>query len=131
MTRRNAVGDFKDGELAGLAWLGDEQHGELSDGELGDGEISDEQLRDEQLSDAELTALALSADPDAPIAPGAVRLDLFAGQPGCFLPEWYMPRVMAKRARGWRVPAIYAIIAAFLLIDAFGLCITYGQLVVA
>ncbi|HTV10993.1 MAG TPA: hypothetical protein VME20_03955 [Acidimicrobiales bacterium] len=114
----SALGDFRDRALAeeGLAPLSYDEQAKLGD---------------EALSDEALTALALSADPDAPIAPGAVRLDLFARQPSGFLPEWYMPRVMAKRVRGWRVPVVYAIIAAFLLIDAFGLCITYGQLVAA
>jgi hypothetical protein len=47
------------------------------------------------------------------------------------LPEWYMPPVLARVSKGWRRPVVFAIIAAFLLIDGLGLCITYGQLVVA
>lgn len=88
-------------------------------------------LDGEPLSDAELTALALASDPDQPLDPDAVALDLrpveFAGA----LPEWYMPPVVARVSKGWRRPVVFAIIAAFLLIDAFGLCITFGQLVAA
>lgn len=84
-----------------------------------------------ELSDDELTALALAADADEPLSPDAIPLDVYAGRDGAFLPAWYMPPVMARRARRWRVPAIWVIIAAFLLVDAFGLCICYGQLVAA
>jgi hypothetical protein len=82
-------------------------------------------------TDEELTVLALEADPEQSLGPDAVQLDLSAAQPGAFLPEWYMPRVMATRVRGWRMPLVFMIVGAFLLIDAFGLCITYGQLVAA
>jgi hypothetical protein len=40
-----------------------------------------------------------------------------------------MPPVVAGVSTGWRRPVVFAIVASFLLIDAFGLCITYGQLV--
>jgi len=123
MPGRHALGGFSDGDLAG--------GGQVSLADDRPVEFTGEELTDDEFTDEELTALALAADPDAPIAPGAVRLDVFAKQPGGFLPEWYMPRVMAKKAQGWRVPAVYMIIAALLLIDAFGLCITYGQLGVA
>jgi hypothetical protein len=83
------------------------------------------------ITDEELTALALAADADEPLSPDAVPLDVYAATDGSFLPSWYMPPVMARRARHWRVPAIWVLIAAFLLIDAFGMCICYGQLVAA
>jgi hypothetical protein len=83
------------------------------------------------LSDQELTALALASDVDEPLSPDAVPLDLYASQDGGFLPAWYMPPVTARRARHWRVPVIWVLVASFLLIDAFGLCICYGQLVAA
>jgi hypothetical protein len=44
---------------------------------------------------------------------------------------WYMPPVVARAAGGWRRPLVFVLIAAFLAIDGFGLCITYGQLVAA
>jgi len=83
------------------------------------------------LTDEELTALALAADPDEPVSPGAVPLSLGQSQFPGPLPAWYMPPVMAGASRSWRVPVVVLIIAAFLLIDAFGLCITFGQLVAA
>jgi hypothetical protein len=90
-----------------------------------------EALDGEPFSDAELTALALAADPDQPLDADAVALDLrpvvFAGA----LPEWYMPPVVTRVSKGWRRPIVFAIVAAFLLIDGFGLCITYGHLVAA
>jgi hypothetical protein len=49
------------------------------------------------------------------------------------LPAWYMPSPMAgaRRLTGWRRRVAIAIIAAFLLIDAAGLCSTYGSIVLA
>lgn len=81
-------------------------------------------------TDDELTALALAADPDQPLSPDAVPLALYP-QPFGPLPLWYMPPVMASATRSWRMPVVLMIVAAFLLIDAFGLCITYGQLTAA
>jgi hypothetical protein len=89
------------------------------------------ELEEMEFSDEELTALALASDVDEPLSPDAVPLDLYASQDGGFLPAWYMPPVTARRARHWRVPVVWVVIAAFLLIDAFGLCICYGQLVAA
>jgi hypothetical protein len=87
-------------------------------------------LGDAGLTEAELTALALAADPDAPVDPDAVPLGLYlAGSPG-LLPQWYMPEAMARGAR-WRTLVVILIIAAFLLIDAAGLCSTYGHIVIA
>ena len=85
----------------------------------------------DSFSDEELTALALAADPDQPVDDGAVPIDLYP--PGTYglLPCWYMPPVTARGGRRWRVPVVFLLVAAFLLIDAFGLCITYGQLVAA
>ncbi len=83
------------------------------------------------ITDDELTALALAADPDAPLGEDAVALPLYPDEPFGALPAWYMPPAMARVSGGWKRYAIFAIIAAFLVIDAFGLCITYGQLVAA
>ena len=42
-----------------------------------------------------------------------------------------MPPVMAgvPRVHGWRRGLVFAFIASLLLIEAFGLCTTYGQLI--
>lgn len=83
------------------------------------------------LTDDELIALALAADADQPLGPDAVPLALYPSQSPGYLPQWYMPPVMARVTRGWRRPLVFLVIAAFLAIDGFGLCITYGQLVAA
>ncbi len=79
------------------------------------------------ISDEELTALALAADPDQPLDADAVPLaDYLAGSFGP-LPAWYMAPVMARHSGRRRQMIILAVVGAFLLIEAFGLCSTYGQ----
>jgi hypothetical protein len=86
---------------------------------------------DAPLSDEELTALALAADPDQLPDADAVPLAFYQRQPAGGLPQWYMPAVVARGSRRWKLPVVLAVIAGFLAIDGFGLCITYGQLVFA
>ena len=43
------------------------------------------------------------------------------------LPAWYMAPVMARHSGRRRKAIILAVVGAFLLIEAFGLCSTYGQ----
>jgi hypothetical protein len=79
----------------------------------------------ESFTDDELAELALAADPDAPIADGAVPF----GQPEhdrSLLPEWYMPAPSAARRTRPRVIAVSAIIASLILVNGAGLCVTYG-----
>ena len=84
---------------------------------------------DTLLSDEELTALALAADPDVQLGADAVPF-LPAGPPGddLLLPSWYMPAAAGSvgARRGWRRRVAILPIIAFLLIDAAGLCTTYG-----
>jgi hypothetical protein len=80
------------------------------------------------LSDEELTDLALAADPDAPLAEGAVPIGVHLASLGPSLPLWYMPPAMSRGGRRWKAPFVIAVVAAFLLIDALGLCNTYGVL---
>lgn len=87
---------------------------------------------DAPLTDEELTALALAADPDAPIGRDAIPLSLHLAQfAGAALPQWYMPPAAAGSGRRWRTPIVVAVISAFLLIEALGLCNTFGQLTLA
>lgn len=80
------------------------------------------------VTDAELAALALAADPAAGLAADAVPLDVYLGRSGEALPEWYMAPVRRRRlGRVGRV-VVLAVVVAFLAIEAFGLCSTYGQL---
>jgi hypothetical protein len=83
---------------------------------------------DEAVTDAELTALALAADPDVPIAEGAVPIGIHLAQLGSALPLWYMPPVVRQGGRRWKAPFVIAVVSAFLLIDLLGLCNTYGVL---
>jgi hypothetical protein len=89
------------------------------------------ELDDGEFTDAELTILALAADPDHPVEPGAIPFTTATTGGDNYLPSWYMPAPMA-RSRGRRHRVVVAVIVlAFLLIEALGLCVTYGQLVVA
>jgi hypothetical protein len=92
--------------------------------------VTDDRLGDIPLTDAELTDLALAADPDAPLGADAVPFDLYLGRMPELLPMWYMPRAMGRGAR-WRTVVVVVLIAAFLLIDAAGLCSTYGHITIA
>ena len=85
------------------------------------------------ISDDELVEQALAAHPDElpddavpwtdVVEPGAVDL----------LPSWYMPAPMpgTRRLVGWRRGLAFAVIVAFLAINAAGLCVTYGRIVIA
>lgn len=85
----------------------------------------------EQVSDEELIALALADDPDRGVAPDAVPLEIYSTGSSLDLPMSYMPPVMARASRGWRVPVVLTLVVSLLVIEAFGLCITYGILVAA
>jgi len=94
-------------------------------------------VSDDAVSDEELSALALAGDPDTVVADGARCLwDIVAQDDGVLpggLPEWYMPPVSAgpRQHPRWRRRVALVIICAFLTVDAYGLCSTYGYLVVA
>ncbi len=86
-----------------------------------------EQIGD-SISDEELATLALAADPAAPLPDDAVPISVHLARFGPSLPIWYMPPTMARGGRRWKTPVVIAIVSAFLLIDAMGLCNTYGLL---
>jgi hypothetical protein len=82
--------------------------------------------------DDELAALALAAEPDTPVPADAVDLWTLMGTetgPDRLLPGWYMPAPMGRTRllTGWRRRLALLVVAAFLLITAYGLCNTYGQ----
>lgn len=83
------------------------------------------------VTEEELAELALSADPDAPLDPDAVPLADYLRQDPGLLPSWYMPSPMVRNGGKWRLPVVLVIVAAFVIIEAFGLCSTFGQLVPA
>jgi hypothetical protein len=80
------------------------------------------------LTDDELTELALAADPSLPLSADAVPIGLHLAQFGAALPLWYMPPAATRDGGRWRLPFVVAIVSAFLLIEALGLCNTYGTL---
>jgi hypothetical protein len=83
---------------------------------------------DADITDEELTALALAADPIAPLDQDAVPLAVYLGQTSGPLPDWYMPSPMARVRVWWRLPVVMTIVGAFLIIEALGLCNTFGVL---
>jgi hypothetical protein len=81
-------------------------------------------------TDEELTAWALAADPDEPLPDDAEPWVNGVDGEG-LLPSWYMPAPGGGRRGGWRAAVAILVIVSFLVINALGLCITYGHLVVA
>ena len=82
----------------------------------------------DRLSDDELTLLALAGDPDAPLPADAVPFVTDPEAGAALLPAWYMPAPMAVRRTPARAAAAVLIVTGLVLINALGLCITYGQL---
>ena len=77
------------------------------------------------VDDAELAALALAADPDVDVPDDAVPFGV-DGRPAGLLPEWYMPAPAGlRRSRSTRL-AVGAIVVSLALVNAVGLCVTYG-----
>ncbi len=77
-----------------------------------------------EISDEELEREALAADPDAPLAPDATEFGASSGPD--LLPDWYMPAPRGyRRTRGRRFTVV-GVIAALLVVNGAGLCVTYG-----
>jgi len=83
------------------------------------------------LTDDELTRLALAAAPLTVPADDAVPLAQYLELDDGLLPTWYMPTPMARISPRWRLPVVLVLVGAFLVIEAFGLCSTFGQVVPA
>lgn len=81
-----------------------------------------------QITDDELVALALAAHPDPDVDDEAVSLWTLTSDDDDLLPTWYMPAPMARTRLliGWRRNVVLLLIASFVLINAAGLCVTYG-----
>ena len=83
---------------------------------------------DMPFSDEELTALALAAEPITSLADDAVPWGGGEYRPPSLLPNWYMPAPSYHLRGRWTRAIVITLIVGFLVIDAFGLCITSGFL---
>ena len=83
------------------------------------------------VSDEELTALALAADPNAPLDDDALPWYLGYGFAVNPLPDWYMPRPMAARRGRGTTFVVASVVVGMVVVCAFGLCITSGFLQLA
>jgi hypothetical protein len=93
----------------------------------GNGRFSDDWVDEEYpFTDEELGALAMASDPNVPVPDDAVPISTYAGAFATALPGWYMPPAMARVSSRWRIALVLAIVIAFVAIDAWGMCSTYG-----
>ena len=92
-----------------------------------DGSI-DVSVNEAPISDAELTALALAAEPVTSLATDAVPWGGGDVRTPSLLPNWYMPSPSYQVRGRWTRAVVITLIVGFLVIDAFGLCITSGFL---
>lgn len=91
-----------------------------------DNDISELGLDQFEISDEELTALALAADPEAPIGDDALPVRSLQAQGDPLLPQWYMPVSASRARRDWRAVVAVAVAVGLVLINAFAICVTYG-----
>jgi hypothetical protein len=79
---------------------------------------------EDEVSDEELAALALAADPDLPVPHDAVPFR--TRDVDELLPDWYMPVPTGGARPGWRRRIAITAVSSILLVNAAGLCVTYG-----
>ncbi len=96
-------------------------------------------LADDELTDDELAAIALDADPDVEVGDdatslvGSHRIRPVRCPPAVVhaLPAGgSRSRILRPHSR-WRRRVALLVISSFVIIDAYGLCATYGPLVLA
>jgi hypothetical protein len=98
-----------------------------TDANVPDPDVTDDGVIVAEISDAELTALALAADPDGGVDPGAVPFRADDGRDGAaLLPAWYMAAPMAHGGGRGRRLVLAGIIGALLVVNGAGLCVTSG-----
>jgi hypothetical protein len=79
-------------------------------------------------TDDELSALAMAAEPITSLADDAVPWGGGDARTPSLLPNWYMPSPSYHLRGRWTRAIVITLIVGFLVIDAFGLCITSGFL---
>jgi hypothetical protein len=77
------------------------------------------------ISDEELSAIALAAEPIT-LDANAVPWGGGDARTPSLLPNWYMPSPSYHVRGRWTRAIVITLIVGFLVIDAFGLCITSG-----
>lgn len=82
-----------------------------------------------EISDEELTSLAMAADADMVLGDDAVPFEPF-GAMG-LLPDWYMPAVHGSSRSRTQRAVLALVVVSLLALNAAGLCVTYGEVVVA
>jgi hypothetical protein len=82
-------------------------------------------------TEEELVGLAMSSGPLAAPASDAIPIAVYLRHEVGLLPDWYMPAPMSRVHPRWQVPVVLTLVATFLLIEGFGLCSTFGQVVPA
>lgn len=90
--------------------------------------LSDTGFSNSVVDDEELTRLALAADTSIPLSKDATAWTGLDYGSSSVLPAWYMPVARARVTNQAAKVAIVVVILGFLIIDAFGLCITSGFL---
>jgi len=84
-------------------------------------------LVDLVISDEELAELALAAAPEPALTDDAVPIRGLDDDGSVdLLPSWYMPASTGHAEPGWRRRLALVVVGAILLINAAGLCVTYG-----
>jgi hypothetical protein len=78
------------------------------------------------ISDEELDALALAADPDLVLDDDAVPFVIDGPGGPDLLPGWYMPVPQSTKRTPARMIGAATIIGSLVLVNAAGLCVTYG-----
>jgi len=77
-------------------------------------------------SDEELSAFALTAEPITTLDADAMPWGGGDARTPSLLPNWYMPSPSYHVRGRWTRAIVITLIVGFLVIDAFGLCITSG-----
>ena len=88
----------------------------------------DAMVDDAPFTDEELCALALAAEPIDSLPADAIAWGGGESRPPSLLPNWYMPSPSYHVRGRWTRAIVITLIVGFLVIDAFGLCITSGFL---
>ena len=78
------------------------------------------------ISDEELAALALAADPDAPLDDDAVPFNSRPAADTALLPQWYMPVDGSRVRSDWHGVVAIGIALGLVLCNAFAICVTNG-----